>query len=201
MSWEVLYNPFRRLSPGVTLVLGVVVVLALALLASQGGAHMDGALDIHLGAGATLPVTLMESGLAWLVLALAFWAAGAMLSREGRNPLPYFATTALARVAYIPAVLITSQQVMGRWLNRLVEVWPDGSMLLHPEAAMNPAFLGLSLLALVFIAWYIVLLVFAFKESSKLSGGRAAGGIVGALVVAEAISAIVIRLLAKAMLA
>ncbi|MFQ6133417.1 MAG: hypothetical protein ACE5R4_15350 [Armatimonadota bacterium] len=200
MNWEMLYNPFKRISPGAALIFGLPVLVVLALLAWQVGAHMDGALDIHLYPNAELRITLVESVLAWLFVALCFWAAGAALSREGRNPLPYFAYTALARIIYIPAVAISSNSVLGPHLSQFVQPQPGGDVMVQLQGLLSPAFLVLCLLALLFVAWYIVLLVFAFKESSGLSGGRAAAGIVVGLLVAEIASWIVIHLLLKAML-
>jgi hypothetical protein len=187
---EAIYNPFKRLRGGSALSVGLLVLMALGLASWAGGLHLDGALDMHYNPQAEPSATqvAVESVVAWFSLAVCLWLAGLLVGSGRRSPLDYLGMTAVARWPYIPMALLSSKWALGKFLGRLIEVLPNETFRMHPEAAMSPEFLVLMLAVMLFTAWGITLLVFAFKEASQTTGWRLTIGVIGGLLLAEVVS-------------
>lgn len=181
-----LFDPYDKVGLWPALAVGLAASAASAAAAVALGIRFDGFLDIHVAPG---PVSaadaVADQVVAWPLSAVVLWLVALPFARQSRV-VDFLAATGLARVLLLIAGLL------------LVPLTPNATALarMSQNAVSNPAAVASDLVsmipmiavALVFVTWFIVALVFAFRHASGLRGGRLAGAFVAALIAAEIVS-------------
>ncbi|MCK4649235.1 hypothetical protein KAT51_06910 [bacterium] len=189
---KIFYNPFEKLKGIRAFILGVIVVLATSVVGWVCGVHFDGALDMHLWkVFPTYKIVLGESLINWLSLGLSFWILALLISKKKENPLTYLGTIGVARFPYLLAALVGSKFTAGKYLEAITLT--EKTMSIQLERLMQPGFIIIGIMITLFAIWGIVLYFFAFKESSKLSGGKIAFAFILGIIIAEVISKLLIK--------
>ena len=191
MDWRILYNPMAVLRRGNALLAALIVIIILTTVAWWGGEHLDGALDLHLFLNPPpMSVVILESLIDWISLAVLLFAASRMFGGNG-GLAGHFAASGLARFPMIFAAIIGSRQLMGAAMLKAITVKPE-EIVVHAQDIVTPAVIigGLAILGLV--AWSVVMLVYGFKEVSRLQGGKTAAGFVIGIILAEIVSKLIL---------
>jgi hypothetical protein len=194
-----LFRPFTRIAGGPALTAGLVVVIITAGLATAGGMVTDGVLDLHFAEGIAFWQNLAMGLLNWLILAGVLLIIGRMVSKTRFRVIDLFGTQALARwplllgVAYmsIPWVNRTIEELT---INMLAAMPTDPSKVMSSTAYLADA-MWLTLLAipsLLGLAWMIWLMFHGYALTCNLKGQRAFFSFVGALIIAEILSKVVV---------
>lgn len=172
-------DPFVRWGGGGAALAGFAFALA-GVAISQLGVHFDGFLDLHVGnAAPSTALAIGEQLVAVPLGAAVFWLIARLLGGSGRRFVDFLGAVG---VAHAPAVIFAVP------LSALVPVSSDMTRMTR----MSPALLVIIVVALVCIAWQIALLFFGYRNASGLRGPRLGLSFVGAILVAEIVSKVVL---------
>jgi hypothetical protein len=197
-----LFRPFDRIAGGPALAAGLVVLLLTALLAWHNGLQTDGVLDLHFQTELSLSHLLAQGMINWLTLSLCLLLAGRWLSTTRFRAIDLFGTQALARWPMLLAVIYLSIPALGGRIESLtlsmLEAMPTepDQVMASSEYLLDAMWLTLiSLPLLACLAWMIWLMFHSYALACNLRGLRAFFSFVGALLVAEILSKLLIYLL------
>jgi len=183
-----LFNPFHRVAGGKALALGIVSLLAAALLGSLGNAHFDGVLDFHQGPSAPVGLYVCEGLVDWLALSIPLLLTGKLILRSRGRIVDVLGTQALAR---FPSVLTAGLALLPPH-RRIIQQLTSGQVQnLRDLQAQPPDMIVFAMVVLVIILmtiWMVALMYRAFSVSCNLRGGKAIGVFIGALIAGEVIS-------------
>jgi hypothetical protein len=188
-----LFNPFERLAGWNSMLLGMLVLLSSALVASFANLHFDGVIDLHFGESVKFTTTLTECTIDWLCLSGLLYLSGLLFSKSKIRPIDVFGTQALARFPFLISALFSllfGEKKMLRYieykflhLGEVVEI-----------TALDVVSFGLlMLITLVTLVWMIWLMFKAYSVSCNLKGTKGVVTFIGALILAEIFAKILIR--------
>lgn len=193
-----LFNPFHYLAGGKALGLGLTVILISGLIGWIGNVHLDGVLDWHTGGQVKAPLWffLAEGLIDWLSLAILLLIAGIILSKSRVRALDVLGTQALARWPMLPAVFLGLIPAVYAFSDYLKERLLPGQG--SAGAGVGTIALGVvcTILAILMIIWMVALMYRAYAVSCNLKGARAVVSFIVVLLLAEAVSKIVLARLA-----
>jgi hypothetical protein len=181
-STEIVVNPFRKISTGAMMALGVLIALLASVVGSKLAIYFPGVLDFQvIGEGKrvySVVELMVQNSINGLLVGAVFFL-GSLFSRQRNLRFVDFIGSALfARAPYTIFLMV---------LAVLSPIVPD---LLPRKEAAHPslAVLALAVLAIGFLAWQMTLMFFALKESSGLKGKALWICYVAGIVIAEAAS-------------
>jgi hypothetical protein len=191
----VLFNPSYYLAGGWSLCIGLATILLTGFVGAFAHGHMDGVLDLHFGRSAPLWLHVVEGVVDWLVPAVLLYIAGRILSRSHHlRALDVFGTQAIARFPYLLAMCagllpgfqltVTQLAERARQLRAGEAITPLGVVQPGQDAPFI-IFLGVTLFALLMLAWMVALMYRAYTSSCNLKGSRAVVSFIIVLIVAE----------------
>ena len=187
-----LFNPFHYLAGGQALVAGIALILVASLIGSLSNTHFDGVLDLHTGAQAPLWLFASEGLLDWIAMCVLLLIGGKLISRSRVRALDVFGTQALARApAFISALLALLPGYRRYAAHLAAQIARAPSDI--PTGPADPVVFGIvSIVVLLMVVWMVALMYRAFAVSCNVSGGRAIGVFIAALIVAEAVSKVLV---------
>jgi len=187
-----IFNPFYYLAGGQALALGLAFIVAAGLMGSAANAHLDGVIDIHAGhsgdfreiTGLEAPIWLfpVEGLVDWLSMGLILCGMGFLLSRTRFRLLDLFGTQALARV---PAILLVAVAFVPGFQTQAMKLATGNLVIVPMEMAAFVVGMFVTILAII---WMVTLMYWGFATPCNVSGGKAIGAFVVALILAEAFS-------------
>ena len=175
-----LFNPFHYIAGGRALAIGLPIMLAASLIGATRNIHLDGVLDLHFGPPAPVWIFISESLINWLVMGALLFFGGKLISRSDIRLLDVFGTQALARTPISIALLCL--------------LLPDSQV---PLPGLAVFILG-AILDLLLTIWMVLLMYRAYAVSCKVSGGKAIGLFIVAIILGEILSKILIGALHSA---
>jgi hypothetical protein len=182
-----LFNPFIRLAGWKALLIGLVVIIASALTGAISNTHFDGAIDIHIGARASMLFFISEAIISWLTIAVVLYLAGIILSKSSIRFIDVAGTTAIAKYPLFFASFLG-------FIPGLPGIFTMGM------PAITIPLIIVGILSVICIVWEVVLLVNAYKISCNLQGLPLGLSFTGGIIVAEIISKIAVIYLFKQLL-
>lgn len=191
-----LWNPFYRIAGLSSLVTGLIIILLTGWIGSFSNAHFDGVLDTHIGSSAPLWFFLCQGIVNWLTLTVCLWIGGLILAGPGQfRAIDLLGTQALARWPFFLTACLTIFPGFTSYTQKLVRAAQSGNLLALPEAPAGEVitFWSVSLGMLVMLIWFITLAWQSFRISCGVKGWKAVVTFVVALILAEAISIVAIR--------
>ncbi len=202
-----LFKPFDKVAGWESLMVGLTIMLATAVIAAMSGLHTDGVLNLHLGPAVPIWVLVVQGLINWLSLGLCLLASGHWLSRTRFRLIDLFGTQALARWPLLLGVGYLALPPVGHTLRDLTEKLLQATPQTSNEVMADPAYLldamvvtAISLPMLAFMAWMVWLMYHGYSLVCNLSGTRAVFSFIGALVAAMVISQLAIWLLLQSTL-
>ena len=181
-----LFNPFSGLSGARALVTGLALLLVIALIAALGQCRFDGVLGFHLGSTDRVGfgINLIEVLAAWLLMFSLLFAGGRLITGSQVRPFDLFATQALAR----SPMLFTALAGMFPGSHRYaLKGLPGGENIAAFPSDFSFYCITLAV-AILMLVWMVALMYRSFKFSCGVSGPKAAGMFIIALLTGEAIS-------------
>ena len=187
-----LFNPFHYVAGGAALLLGLALVVAAGLVGAMGHTHFDGVLDFHSGRPAPLWIFVAEGLVDWLAMTAFLLVAAFLLARTRFRAVDVMGTQALARAP----TLVTAAVTLLPWYRRTIGDAVTGGI--ASPADLSVGFYIALLVGLLMIVWMVQLMYRGFAVSCNVSGGRAVASFIVALILAEAVSKImVLRLISQ----
>jgi hypothetical protein len=197
-----LLRPFDRVSGGAALAPGLLVLALVAGLAWRVGLQTDGVLDLHFQSGLGLVDLLVQGLVNWLALGLLLLGFGRWLSKTPFRALDLLGVQALARWPILIGVLYLAIPAVGGTIERLtlsmLEAMPSepDQVMASSEYLLDAMWLTLlSLPVMASLAWMIWLMYHGYALVCNLRGQRAVFSFIGALILAEILSKLLIALL------
>jgi hypothetical protein len=185
-SVTVLFNPFYYIAGAPALGLGLAAILLAGLVGSLGNTHFDGVLDTHSGASAPLWFFLSEGIIDWLCMGVVLWLCGKMISQSAFRALDLLGTQALARWPTLLIALLTLPPAFQRFTKELLALLTHGNSQLNIFDLVVFAAIVIAMIPLV--CWMVALMYRAFSVSCNVTGGKAIGAFIAAIIIAEILS-------------
>ena len=178
-----LTNPFHFWGGSKLLTAGIVVLILHIPAGLLFGARFDGAIDMHISFDVSLLQITTDVIIAWLSMAVSFYAVAKLFKAPARF-IDIAGATALARLPLLLSVI--------------------PGYLFVPDAATVEEILALegidfylliagSVIIMAFVIWFFIVLFNAFKINSNLKGRKLATGFILGVLVAEIVSLLLIR--------
>jgi len=186
-----LFNPFHFVAGNQALGIGLVGILIAGLIGSLSHTHFDGVLDVHTGRSAPLWVFATTGFLNWLSIGIVLLIAGRLISPSRFRIIDVLGTQALARLPMLLPVIVAMIPGYRRFASNL-EAKITGAPSVAVGSADTFVFAVAVLVTILTIAWMVVLMYRAFAVSCNVSGGKAIGSFIAALIIAEVLSKILI---------
>lgn len=181
-----LFNPFRYVAGGKALGIGFIAMVAAAVAGYATSTHFDGVLHMSPGWNTPLWVFMAEQLTCWLLATLVLFAGASIFSPSKTRLIDMAGTQALARW---PAIVIAA---LGACIETPKALTPDAL-----AEAITPLSIICLVLTLTFVVWMVALFYNAFRVSSNMKGGKGVAVFVTGLLLADALSRIVLSQLYK----
>jgi hypothetical protein len=183
---KIFKNPFELIAGGKALLLGLILTLISAFLATQFNARFDGALDLHFVAETQFISSLIDQVLNLIVLSLVFYTGALLAGARFTRFIDIIGTFSIAKS---PFLLLPALNFNGH-------LFRIGENLLEPSTSLRIAewifFTGAIIIMLLAICWAVYWLYQAFKISSNLKGTRLIFTFFFCIIISEIISKILI---------
>jgi hypothetical protein len=190
-----LFQPFRYIAGGKSLLYGLCVLLLLALLSYWSNTYFDGVLDIHSGSTDHRDPFLVYAGCvfgSWLIAALIFYLTALILAGKSVRWIDMAGTLALAKAPVILAAL----------LGFVPDIhYPSNPNLLDIPELMNFMrenvfwILIMSVVFTIVTIWSVVWMYKAYSVSGNLKSTKGIVSFIVALFISEIIAKIGLILL------
>jgi len=188
-----LFNPFRFVAGFHALLIGLAIILISGLIGSFSNTHFDGLLDVHTGAAKPLWFFLAEGLIDWMCMTVLLIIFGFIISRSSFRIIDVIGTQALARWPY----LITALAMLPNANRRVLEYILSKVTQAAPAVTINPAdvfvFGFAMILLLLMTIWMVALMYRAYAVSCNIKGARAVVTFIVSVILAEALSLLLIR--------
>lgn len=173
-----LFNPFIYIAGARALIIGWAIMAVTAVIGYYSHAHFDGAIDMHVGRIAAMPVYFLEQLVDWGSVVLLFYFAGLFFSKSKIRFVDVAGTLALARWMMIfPAIIVFGIKAPGA-----IHTIDDAMKLITGTTII------FGLLIVVFAIWMVALMYNAFKVSCNMKGSNATLIFIAGLIIAEILS-------------
>lgn len=181
-NWNLLWNPFTRIAGWQAFWIGIVIVIISTILAHFGGLLFDGALDAHFGIHTTMTESLIVMGVSLLTVVLVMYVTGLLIAKNFRF-VDILGTMTLARAPFLILAILS----LFTTFPEVEEIMSDPMIFLD-----YPSTILFMVITVPVIVWYIALLYNGFKVSTGAKGAKLIIGFVVGILVAEAISKLVL---------
>lgn len=185
-----LFNPFYYIAGGKALAIGIVVMLITGLSANLSMSRFDGLLDFHFGLQPQpFWINISEILISWLVFSCLLLVSGKIVSKSRIRLIDVFGTQALARFPYLFASLIAFIPATHRFVQKLA-VDLTAFQRFSPDMIL---FIASLIFAILMTVWMVLLMYRAFSISCNISGKKAVSVFIGALIIGEILSHVVLH--------
>jgi hypothetical protein len=176
MKADVLYNPFRYIAGGKSLIIGIITLLIASWLGRWNNLHFDGVIDIHIGAKAPDWFFYAETFLSWFIISMLLYLASFIISKTKVRIIDIFGTQAMAKIPLIVVAIISfipqfHFQINANGLPK-IDIW----LIIY------------GFITIIFTIWIIALMYNAYSLSANIKGAKAIISFIVTLIIAEAIS-------------
>ena len=198
-NWRL--NPSEYIAGGTALSIGFFAMIIIAAGGHFVNANFDGVVDLHIGKVAPIWYQISEPVISWLIFSMLLYIAGQLFSTSSFRIIDVFGTQAFARIAILPAVPLsyfaTKSLENSDLLQRLSNAKNTPPMLSSSDISSLVTMGLLSIPVLFFFIWMIMWMYKAYSTSCNIKGGKAIMSFIGALIIAEIISKVVLYMIGK----
>jgi hypothetical protein len=185
---QLLFRPFDVLQMLTSLILGLVIMTLTACVCAFGDVHLDGVLDLHVGAPSNIGIALGESAIDLFCMVLCVFAAGFLLGGKEISVLNILSTQALARALFLPSSILVFLMSQNPGFNSLLSTFAGESVPEPPGSLDILICLFLIFVSLGLIVWTVILMYRAYTASCNIRGTKAVFSFIGVLITAEILS-------------
>lgn len=190
-----LFNPFRYIAGGKSLLIGIPLLLITALIGYLSGTNFPDLLSVKVGYTTSMPYAFVQGICNWISISTVLYIMAIVASKSKIRAVDIFGTQAIARFPYLLASLIGFFPAMGKFGQYLL--WE----LLHQGVAIEistleiTAAIVLIILNLLLTIWMVALMYTAFRESANIKGSKSVVLFIVGVIVATILSGLVAPLL------
>jgi len=181
-----LFNPFKRYSEKVLLIIGVFFTLIGSYLAIVFKARFDGVLDFHFVSTVLPRQPLVDNLINIFCLTALLFAVGKYLN-SGTRVIDILATVIVARIPYYLLPILNTNNMMTDVTKDLVQSVNAGQVEQIAPAELSILLL-FTLIIILVLVWYIYLLYKGFKVAVNAKDTKATVLFFGMVLVAEVLS-------------
>lgn len=193
---QILFHPFLRLAGSPALLLGLAAITLTGLIGAGQGLHFDGVLDTHAGKPGPWWLFVSEGLIDWISLAALLLLAGRIISKTAFRSIDLLGTQALARWPTMLTALACLAPGFHRFSEALTKsiigLKPGQVPQLPPAGPDAVVFAFVTLFMLACTVWMVALMWRSFSHCCNVRGGKAVGTFVITLLLAEALSKVLI---------
>ena len=172
-----LINPFERIAGWQALLVGFSAMALTAVIGAINDIAFDGVLDVHTAVSLSFSSSFIMQAVNFLSVFLVMWLSGVCFSKTKPRIIDVAGTMAMARTPMLLLAIICFLPIA-------------------PESIYDiPRLVIFVLVCILFIVWMIALMYNAYTVSCHLKGIKSVASFIGALLVAEIASKIIIILL------
>lgn len=167
-----LNNPFKYIAGGLSLFIGLAVLIATALIGYLSHTHFPDLISVKVGTNFPVWYYLIQSLINWFVFSLLLWLTAIIASKSSVRAIDIFGTQALARSPYLLASLTgfsKAPELYGKymlWKNLQIGDPVEITTLTSVTAVI------FIILTIILTVWMVTLMYNAFRVSSNLKGTK-----------------------------
>ena len=177
-----LFNPFIRIAGARSLIIGLAGIVVAGLAAAGAGIRFDGLLDVHAGNEVALWVPVVEGLVNWAVFTLLLMGVALLFSKSAVRPIDVAGTQAMARMPLLLVAAICNLPLIQDAFDGMAAVLLGGEL---GGSTLTGLVAGI-LVTLGGVVWMVALMWKAFSISCNMRGGRAIAFFILALLLGEA---------------
>ena len=168
----ILFNPFRYIAGVRSLLVGILILLATAIVGFFSHTHFPDLISVKVGVHFPMGYFVLQSLANWLVFSVILYLLALLFSSSSVRIVDIFGTQALARFPYLIAAFISFSGSMDKF-GKYVQwsMMHQGNEVSLSTLDMVVA-ITLILMTLLLTVWMIVLMVNAFRVSANLKGTK-----------------------------
>ncbi len=165
-----LINPFKYIAGGLSLFIGLAVLIATAILGYLSHTHFPDLISVKVGISFPFWYYLFQALINWLLFSLLLWLCAIIASKSSVRAIDIFGTQALARSPYLLASLTgfsKAPELYGKyvlWKNLKIGDPVEISTMTSVTAVL------FIILTIILSVWMVTLMYNAFRVSSNLKG-------------------------------
>jgi hypothetical protein len=190
-----LFNPFKFIAGTESLFLGLIIILIAATIGWLGKTHFDGVLDVHTGRAAPLWLFIAEGIIDWLCMVLFLFLSGLLISRSSWRFIDILGTQALSRWPTLLTALVMLPEANRRFGNFLLSQITQSGTAQKIIPADAFIFFTAVIISLLMIIWMVALMYKSYAISCNVKGPKAVWTFIPSLILAEAVSKVLIIVL------
>ena len=190
-----LFNPFQFIAGGNALLLGLIVMLLTASLGSLTNTHFDGVLDVHAGLEVPIWLFFAENLIDWLCMVLFLFLSALIISQSQWRFIDILGTQALSRWPTLLTALVMLPDANRRFVGYLMSKLGQSSEAAAVNSTDVAIFFISAIIAVLMIIWMVALMYKAYAVSCNVKGAKAVVTFIVSLVLAEAVSKVLILVL------
>lgn len=168
----ILFNPFRYVAGIRSLILGILILLATAVVAFYSHTHFPDLISVKIGANFPFGYFVLQGLVNWLVFSIILYLLSLIFSSSSLRIVDVFGTQAMARFPYLIAAFLSfpgSLDKFGKYIMWSTLHYGDE---VHLSGLDMVVAITLMILSLLLTIWMIVLMVNALRVSANLKGTK-----------------------------
>lgn len=167
-----LVNPFQYLAGLKSLILGLAIILATAVIGYYSNTHFPDIISVKICHDFSIWYFVIQGLLNWFILSTIFYFASIITSKSSVRPIDIYGTQALARFPYLLASFMGFSDALNDFSKHLLwTLLKKGEPI---EISSLQIVIAILILAssLILTIWLIALMFNAFKVSANLKGNK-----------------------------
>lgn len=168
----ILFNPFRHLAGGRSLLLGILILLATAVVGFFSHTHFPDLISVKIGAHFPLGYFILQGLINWLVFSIVLYLLALVFSSSSVRIVDVFGTQAMARLPYFIVAFFSFPGSLDRFTKYML--W--STMHQGTEVALSTLDMVVAItfmvMSLLLTIWMVVLMVNAYRVSANLKGTK-----------------------------
>ncbi len=193
MKKKLLINPFESISETKLLVFGIIATLLASYLAFLLNGRFDGAIDLHFTEKVETLQPLIDNAINFISLFIFLFIAGKIINSKTRA-VDIATPILVAKIPYYILLLFNINDfIYSSTTSLLQKVNPENpSQMPNIDPGTLAVILPFALISIAFLIWFIVLLYYGFKTATNSKTPAHKMYFIGAIILAEILSSILI---------
>lgn len=193
MKKKLLINPFESISETKLLVFGIITTLLASYLAFLLNGRFDGVIDLHFTEDVEKLQPLIDNAINFVSLFIFLFIAGKIINSKTRA-VDIATPILVAKIPYYILLLFNINDFIYSSTSSLLQkVNPENpSQMPNIDPGTLAVILPFALLSIAFLIWFIVLLYYGFKTATNSKTPAHKMYFIGAIILAEILSSVLI---------
>jgi hypothetical protein len=186
-----LFNPFKFIAGGKSLIAGLLVLLSTAFIGFIGNTHFPDLISLKMSPGFPFVYLLLQNLSNWIVFSTLLYIAALIASPSSVRAIDIFGTQALARFPYFIAAFTGFSGSLERFGQAMVEKALHGNSGIDLSPFDIIMAIILTLVIVLMMVWMVALMYKAFTVSANMKGTKAVVIFIVVFIVSVAITMLI----------